>query len=330
MFESIFSQALLLIGLLLLGLFVWAALSPFETLGWWAGWFGNEIYYDDLPADGLVRTIRPGAKCYVVFLSGIGRVSGQTLSYREKEFLHRLSLALPDAVIMDDIFPYSVNNLALTGQPLFARLWRWALRRKLSGPAMAGNIINIRNVFQLLISADSRYGPIYNQGMAQIIFHGLLRYDYPVDGDIPLFIIGYSAGGQMAVGATTFLDEWIQAPIYVLSLAGVFASDRGLFAAEHVYHFYGTRDKALPLAMIAPRRWPFYATSEWNRAKRQGRISEIELGPMGHTGRGGYLDPRSFLDDGTPYVDKTVAEISRIIKRLTKDSEEQAASDAGA
>ncbi len=316
MFESLFSQALFLLGLLLLGLLVWAAFSPFETLGWWAGWFGDKIYHDDLPSDGLVRSIRPNASCYILFLSGIGRVSGQTLSYREAEFLRRLSIALPNAVIIDDIFPYSVNNLPLTGQPFFARIWRWALRRKLDGPAMAGNIINIRNAFQVWVSADNRYGPIYNQGMAQIMLHGLLRYDYPVDSDIPVFIIGYSAGGQMAVGATTYLTEWINAPVYVLSLGGVFASDPGLFAAEHVYHFYGTKDKALPVAILVPRRWPVFATSEWNRARRQGRITDIEVGPMGHTGRGGYLDARATLEDGTPFVDKVVDDIAQVVKEI--------------
>ncbi len=319
MFESLMSQALLLFGLLMLGILIWAAFSPFETLGWWAGWFGDKIYHDDLPSDGLVRMIRPNATCYIIFLSGIGRVSGQTLSYREAEFLRRLSVALPNAVIIDDIFPYSVNNLALTGQPFFARIWRWALRRKLDGPAMAGNLINIRNAFQVWVSADNRYGPIYNQGMAQAMLHGLLRYDYPVESDIPVFIIGYSAGGQMAVGAATYLDEWINGPVYVLSLGGVFASDVGLFAAKHIYHFYGTKDRALGVAILIPRRWPVFATSEWNRARRQGRITDIELGPMGHTGRGGYLDANAKLEDGTTYVDKVVSEMAAVISDRTRD-----------
>ena len=309
-------QMLVLVGIALLGLLVWAALSPFETLGWWAGWFGDEIYHEEMPSDGLVRSIRPNAKCYIIFLSGIGRVSGETLSYREAEFLRTLAAALPEAVVIDDVFPYSVNNLALTGQPFFARIWRWALRRKRDGPALAGNIINIRNAFQVLISADSRYGPIYNQAMAEVLLHGLLRYDYPVDSDIPVFVIGYSGACQMAVGATTYLAEWIKAPIYILSLGGVFASDVGLLAAEHIYHFYGTGDRVYHLSLVAPRRWPIFATSEWNRAKRQGKVTEIDIGPMGHTGRGGYLDPKATLPDGTRYVDRTVEAIAAVVSDI--------------
>ena len=78
------------------------------------------------------------AQCFVIFLSGVGRVSGETISYREQDFLQRLSTALPHAVIVDDIFPYSFNNLPLSAQPYLGWLWRWALRTKRSGPAHAG------------------------------------------------------------------------------------------------------------------------------------------------------------------------------------------------
>ena len=74
---------------------VWAALTPFETLGWWAGWFGDAIYHDSIPSDGVVRQAHPNATCYAIFLSGIGRVSGQTLSYRETMFLRELARRAP-------------------------------------------------------------------------------------------------------------------------------------------------------------------------------------------------------------------------------------------
>jgi hypothetical protein len=155
----IFSDLATYIGLFILGILVWAAMSPLETLGWWAGWFGDRIYHDDLPShDGLVRSVRPNANSYILFVSGVGRVSGETFSRREQEFLRRLAVALPQAVVIDDIFPYSVNNLALTGQPFFARIWRWAFRRKLHGPQLAGYLINLRNIWQVLISADNGMG----------------------------------------------------------------------------------------------------------------------------------------------------------------------------
>ena len=295
------------------GLLVWAALSPFETLGWWAGWFGDQMYQDNLPSDGLVRAVRPNADRYILFLSGVGRVSGETFSRREQGFLQRLAQALPQAVIIDDIFPYSVNNLSLTGQPFFARLWRWALRCKLDGPAVAGYLINVRNIWQVLVSVDRRYGPIYNQAMAEVLLHSLLRYHYDPASNAPVYLIGYSGAGQMAVGAVTYLREWIRGPIYVISLGGIFGSDPGVLAANRIYHLYGDRDKAHKLSAIAPGRWSIFPTSEWNRARRQGLIRFINMGPMGHTGVGGYLDNKTRLPDGTIYLDKTVQVVADIV-----------------
>ena len=302
-----------LLGLVILGLFVWAALSPFEVLGWWAGWFGDTIYDDQIPSDGLVREVRPDADSYILFLSGIGRVSGETFSRRERGFLQRLAHAMPNAVIIDDVFPYSINNRALTGQRFFAGLWRFALRRKLGGPSLAGYLINIRNILQVAISGDHRYGPIYNQATAEVLLHGLLRYDYPLDDRIPVYVIGYSGGAQMAVGAATYLSERLEAPVYVISLGGIFVSDPGLLAVEHLYHLYGTEDRARFLGQMAPGRWPLFPASEWNRALRQGRVSVINMGAMGHTGRHGYLDQNSLTADGLSFIDRTVQVVVSIV-----------------
>jgi len=301
------------IGVVLLGILVWAAISPLETLGWWAGWFGDTIHHEPRPADGQVRLVRPNADSYILFLSGVGRVSSETFSRREQEFLRRLALALPQSVVIDDIFPYSVNNLALTGQPFFAKLWQWALRSKQHGPQLLGYLINLRNIWQVLISADKRYGPMFNQAVAQVFLHALLRYHYDPAEERPVYIIGYSGAGQMAVGATAYLRELVQGPIYVISLGGIFDSDPGLLAATHFYHLYGTRDRSHFLGLIAPGRWRFFPASEWNRARRQGQVTLRNIGPMGHTGRGGYLDAKHSLPDGTPFVDHTVGVLAEIV-----------------
>lgn len=303
------------IGLVLLGILVWAAMSPVETLGWWAGWFGDKIYHDEMPSDGLVRYIRPNANSYILFLSGVGRVSGETFSRREREFLRRLALALPQTVVIDDIFPYSVNNLPLTGQPFFARIWRWAFRRKLHGPQLAGYLINLRNIWQVLISADKRYGPIFNQAVAEVFLLALLRYSYDPANNEPVYIIGYSGGCQIAVGAAGYLAEWLQRPVYVISLGGVFGSEPGLLSVKHFYHLYGTGDRFHRLGFVAPGRWPFFPASAWNRARRHGLITEKMIGPMGHSGRGGYLDARNRAEDGVAYVDHTVQAITDIVRQ---------------
>ncbi|GIV68023.1 hypothetical protein [Caldilinea sp.] len=310
---------LLLLPLTALIIFLfWASLTPFETLGWWAGWFGNAIYHDVSVSEAEATSSsseprRQPATAYVLFLSGIGRVSGQTLSYREQEFLNRLRNRLPGAVVIDNIFPYSVNNLALTGQPIFAGLWKWALDRKLDGPALAGYLINIRNLLQVAIAADKRYAPIYNQAMAEVMLDTVMRYHFDPKSSVPIFLIGYSGAGQIAIGAVTYLREWTKAPIYVISLGGIFSSDPGILAASHVFHLWGTRDQAQIWRFLMPGRWSWMAASEWNRALRQGRATIIRMEGMGHTGRGGYLDHRPPAEGGPANVDRTVELVATII-----------------
>jgi len=328
MFTAWSDLLLLPVAAIIIFLF-WAALTPFETLGWWAGWFGDSIYYDATVMEGATPLPPPApfsapdavpASAYVLFLSGIGRVSGQTLSYREQGFLDRLRQRLPGAVVIDNIFPYSVNNLALTGQPIFARLWQWALRRKLEGPALAGYLINTRNMLQVAIAADKRYGPIYNQAMAEVMLDTIMRYNFDPERPVPIVLIGYSGAGQMAIGAVTYLREWTNSPIYVISLGGIFSSDPGLLMADHIYHLWGTKDKAQIWRLLMPGRWSWLATSEWNRALRQGRATIIRLEGMGHTGRNGYLGRHPAPDGGPSNIERTVEIVSAIIEQAATDN----------
>ena len=149
-------DALVVLALLVVGIFVWLAFSPFETLGWWAGWFGDRIYWESPPDESEISDTGP-RNAYVVFYSGVGRATGETLSYRERDFLRRLAAANPDAQVIDDIFPYAVNNLSLTRQPLLSRIWRLALGSKRLGVPYVGMLINMRNIMQIMTSADRRY-----------------------------------------------------------------------------------------------------------------------------------------------------------------------------
>jgi hypothetical protein len=303
------------IGIVFVGFLIWAALSPFELLGWWAGWFGEKIYDGGVPGGDEEKAVNFDPSAYLVFISGVGKATGETLSYRESEFLRRLRLALPEIVIISDLFPYSVNNLPLTGQPFFARLWRWALRRKLNGPVLAGYLINVRNIWQLMISADKRYGPMYNQAVAEVVVNGLRRYGYELEQRRPIFMMGYSGAGQLAVAPALYLKEWLHAPAYIVVLGGVFASDPSLEAADHVYTIYGQKDAVHKWGLLAPGRWPIVVASSWNRARRRGKVTMIDMGPVGHQGRGGYLDHKALLPDGTFNVDRTVELVAEIVHR---------------
>lgn len=299
----------MLIVIAVAGFLIAGALSPFEALGWWAGWFGSEEPEDSLPE----VSSKPQMKHAVVFLSGIHSVSGESYSERELAFLEKLRERLPDVEVIE-VFPYSVTNRALTGQRFFAWFWRWALKMKVSGAGVAGFVINLRNLWQVAVSADRRYGPIYNQGSADMIYHALIKAGYSKDHKVPVTLIGYSGGGQIAAGAAPHLKHMINAPITVISLGGVISSDLGLPALEHVYHLYGQRDNVQRLGLIFfPGRWRILPYSSWNQAIEKHIITLIKLGPMDHTGPKGYLDSDTYTPDGRSYLDVTLDTITALI-----------------
>jgi hypothetical protein len=148
-----------------------------------------------------------------------------------------------------------------------------------------------------------------------------LRHHYDPQRPKPIFLVGYSGAGQMAVGPVVYLKEWLRAPVITVMLGGVFASDPGIVATDHFYQLYGQKDTVHRWGLLAPGRWRMSVGSEWNRARRQGKVTVIDMGPMDHTGRVGYLDHKSFMPDGTQYLDKTVATVAEIVERHSHEEE---------
>ncbi len=93
-------------------------------------------------------------------------------------------------------------------------------------------LLNLRNIFQAATSADRRYAPIYNYGIATELQRTLLRHGYR--RGTPITLLGYSAGTQVALGVAPYLKRWAQAPIWVMSVGGVMADDPGLCQVEHL------------------------------------------------------------------------------------------------
>ncbi len=181
---------LLLLGLIIV--LIWALFSPFESLGWWAGWSDRSAGQDTTVA--VQQAERAGINHYVVYLSGIGALSGDFLYPEEIAFLDDISTRVPSAAIVKDVFPYAMNNKGLTGKGFFAWLWRLLKKLGLQGKNLMGVLVDIRNLFQVAVSADRRYGPIYNYGTAEVIRDGLLRQGYRIGSSIPVTLIGYSGG----------------------------------------------------------------------------------------------------------------------------------------
>ena len=304
--------------MVLVGILFALLLAPIEVLGWWAGWYGEGLTRPGEDSETPHREVGSSNRAahYVIFLDGIAKAGA--VNYDDVQaLLDGLSAALPEAVVLGDVMPYSVRNLGLTeGRPL-ARFWRFAFRLKQEGrrPLLAFSI-NVRNMLQVLVAADSRYGPIYSQGEAQAMLNSLLKHGYVPESGVPVTLIGYSGGGQVALGAAPFLKRALSAPVSVISLAGVMRSDPGLSELEHLYHLEGSKDPLPSLGrLFFPGRWPVLVTSHWNRLRRQHRLTVIPMGPMTHNGPGSYLDGMSYLG-GDSFLGRTTATLAELVKRI--------------
>lgn len=220
---------------------------------------------------------------------------------------------------MLEVFPYSVTNRALTGERVFARVWRWSLAAKLSGRRLAqvaGFLINVRNLWQVLVSADRRYGPFYSRGTAELIVRALRRRGLPIDEAATgtrIVLVGYSGGAQVAAGAAPFVRGRTGAEVIVVSLGGVLAADPGLLEADRVWHLIGRADRVQRItSWLFPGRWRLLSWSPWNAARRRGRLRTVEIGPCDHTGVGGYLDEEALVADGRSHLGVTVDVLAAI------------------
>lgn len=300
-----------------LAIVVAGLIAPLETLGWWAGWYDDEVD-TTVNAGELVHPVGnpDGVSRYIVYLDGIGKSTFEYLPDIE-EFLNTLTPRLPeDVALIRGIMPYSVVNNPLDEDRPLAFLWKAADQARLANPmALLGLLVNIRNVIVVGVSADKRYGPLYNQGIAQVVYNGLIKNGYVPDSSTPITLMGYSGGGQMACACAPFLKRALSAPIDVISLGGVISGNCNVLKLEHLYHLVGEKDGVEQIGPIMfPGRWKLFPLSFWNRAKRKGKVSILSMGPVGHQVPGGLLDPHLTLDDGRSALQQTLDYIDAILK----------------
>jgi hypothetical protein len=95
-----------------------AILAPLESLGWWAGWYGDDL--DTIAAPVTTSTLAtaptPNDKSisrYIVYLDGIGQ-SGDRYTPDVEDFLVALKPALPEDIeLVQGLMMYSVLNKPL-------------------------------------------------------------------------------------------------------------------------------------------------------------------------------------------------------------------------
>lgn len=291
-----------LFGLLLL---VSALLSPFEAMGWWAGWTRRTLTQVPSPPPDQGEV----APYYVVYFTGVAGFSGDFLARRERGFLERLEAELPGTEVICDVFPFSVNNNPLDGDRLLRNLWSWLQARRLALPNNVFDVlIVVRNMFQFLVSADRRYGPVYNLGVAREVARRLRQAGFPVGSGQTLYLLAYSGGAQIAVGAAPFLKQQLGCRVEIVALGGVFSDDEAIEQVDLVHSLRGSRDYWVPDlgALIFPGRWRFMPYSAWNRTRRAGKIRHLCPGPTTHVGKDDYFSRNQ--------VENTLPQVVRILR----------------
>ncbi len=312
-------KLLILTGIILL---IWGTLSPVGTLVWWLN-KGTESLglkknrSKSLPSaqDSSATAEASKINCYIVFLSGVGDFSANQLTLGEEIFLDRLVQLHPNCVAVSDVFPYSAANESLGGKRVLAPLWRFA--NEADGWLEITNLlIKIRNLWRFAISVDKRYGPIYNQGIANAIIDRMnAAHPIPRSPRQPLkiILIGTSGGAQVSLGAASYLEEWLAAQMVVVSVGGVFAGSDGFNATRRVYHLQGDRDWIEDIGRIVfPSRWPWSVGSPFNQARQQGSFTVHNSGPHAHDGPEGYFGEKFARPNGITYVDLTLQQVNQL------------------
>ena len=169
------------------------------------------------------------------------------------------------------------------------------------------------------VSADKRYGPLYNHGVAQVIHDPRCLRRVPARSRTPITLIGYSGGGQMAAAAGPILHAALRAPVDVISLGGVISGACPFAKIGRFDHMVGTKDRIEPLGPILfPTRWKIAFESNWNKAVRAGGLRISSLGPVGHQVPGGMLDPGARLTDGRTNLQQTLDRIMEILQETRR------------
>ncbi|KAM3098622.1 hypothetical protein ACKFKF_17010 [Phormidesmis sp. 146-12] len=297
-------------------LLIWGTVAPIGTLVWWLNQgvegLGLRRETKKLPAT-VARATQKIVNCYIVYLPGVGDSSANELSAGEEYFLDRLQKAHPNCVTVRDVFPYSAANQDLAGQRFLAPFWQAAQKGE-GWFKNADVLIKIRNLWRFAISADDRYAPVYNQGIAAAIVdrmnavHPISQSGQP----IRVVLIGTSGGVQVALGAVPYLNEWIKPELAVVSAGGAFDGEAGFESAQRVYHLQGDRDWVddIPRVVFASR-WPWAIQSPFNQARQQGRFTSLDSGNHTHDGAQGYFG-QAMAHDRTTYVDLTLQKVNQL------------------
>jgi hypothetical protein len=239
--------------------------------------------------------VSPSYRRYLVYLDGIHQVE-RDHPPRITEFLDTLQAGLPDDIcLVRGLETYTVMPGALIDDAGSAWFWHRVFALQEHHPSLlvqllCAVLVQGNNVIKVGISSDRRYGPILNYELALKISLRLGELGYDLGHE--LVLLGYSGGGEMALGVADYLRRICHAPVRIMTCCGVFSGNQVLEGVERIHMLVGTKDPVAALGPLAyPGRSPLLPLSNWNKAKRQGFVEQIRIPGMGHNGSIGPFAP---------------------------------------
>ncbi|MEU0645024.1 hypothetical protein [Streptomyces umbrinus] len=280
-----------------------ALLARYEVLAYGAGW---RAPVTELPegvpyARGAAPDSPPDA--YLVYLDGIGKRRVRD-SRDGGQLVKALIARAPELRVLGQVQPYSPLAAPLAERPV----WKW-LRRRI------GLLLFLHNVMQIFVAADQRYRPLYNRAVGSQISTQLRLAGYRPDSGIPVVLLSYSGGAQVAGGAVDELHTQLRSPLLLITLGGFHNGANDLTSAEHLHRLTSASDRIERVGTwIFPQRWPLFRGSAWNRANRAGKITVHRLDPATHVGPSSYVSPTAQLPDGRSHLDRTADTVIALIR----------------
>lgn len=244
---------------------------------------------------------------YVVYLDGIGK--RRFTDTRDGGQLVKAVIAgAPELRVLSQVQPYSPLADPLVGRPV----WDW-LRHHV------GITLFLHNVMQTFVAADRRYRPLYNRAVGAQIADQLRLAGYEPASRIPIVLLCYSGGAQVATGAVEELFTQLRAPLWLITLGGFHNGANDLTHALHLYQLTSANDWIERVGtLLFPQRWRLWRRSAWNRALDAGIITVHSLEPATHVGPQSYISPTARLADGRSHLDRTTETVIEIIRATAR------------
>jgi len=286
-----------------LALIIEALLARYEVLAYGAGWRAQTTALPEgVPyARGAAPERPPDA--YLVYLDGIGK-----RRFRDTrdggQLVEAVIAGAPEIRVLGQVLPYSPLAAPLADRPV----WAWLRRR-------VGLLLFLHNVMQTFVAADRRYRPLYNQAIGSQITRQLQLAGYESGSRIPVVLLSYSGGAQVATGAVNPLHAQLRCPLVLIEIGGFHNGVNDLTHADHVHRLTSAEDRIERVGTwIFPQRWRLLRRSGWNRACRAGKVTVHRLDPATHVGPRSYISPTAMLPDGRSYLDRTAATVINLVR----------------